>query len=100
MSTGDTEAPVRSLAATCTGEAILIRRILFGTLRTYCADLGLREGDVLRCRAGTASHLLLQTPAGRTITLERDWARFIQVSAPAAESQAELAREADQPAVV
>ena len=72
----------RSLAATRTGEAVEIQRILFEALRGLCADLGVHEGDVVRCRAGTPSHLLLETPAGRTIALERDWARFIQVSSP------------------
>jgi len=74
--------PVRSLAAARTGEAVLIRRILFGALRALCRDLGVEEGDVVRCRAGSPSHVLLETSSGRTIPLERDWARFIQISAP------------------
>lgn len=80
MATPHAPDHVRSLAATRTGEAVLIRRILFGALRSFCTALGLREGDVVRCRAGTPSHLLLETASGRTIPLERDWARFIQVS--------------------
>jgi hypothetical protein len=39
-----------------------------------------KEGDTLICRAGTATHILLETPNGRTVPLERDWARFIQVT--------------------
>lgn len=38
-------------------------------------------GSRVRCRAATPSHLLLETAGGRTIALERDRARFIQVSA-------------------
>lgn len=83
MPTGDSPDPVRSLAATRTGESVVIRRILFGALRALCADLGVREGDVVLCRAGTASHLLLETRAGRTVPLDRDWARFVQVSTAA-----------------
>lgn len=84
MSTGVTPGPVRSLAATRAGEAVMIRRILFGTLRNLCADLGVFEGDIVSCRAGTSTHLVLRTSAGRTIPLDREWARFIQISEPIA----------------
>ncbi|HEX6937878.1 MAG TPA: hypothetical protein VF158_00595 [Longimicrobiales bacterium] len=99
MPTGDSPDPVRSLAATRTGDVVLIRRILFGTLRALCTDLGVREGDVVHCRAGTASHLLLDTPAGRTVPLDRDWARFIQVSAATECSASPLPLGADGAAV-
>ena len=69
MLSGDSPEPVRSLAATRTGDVVLIKRILFGTLRSLCTDLGVREGDVVHCRAGSASHLLLDTPTGRTVPL-------------------------------
>ncbi len=82
MSTAFASEPIRSLAAADTGEAIEIRRILFGALRNLCADLGVHEGEVVRCRACTPSQLLLETSAGRVVALERDWARFIQVAAP------------------
>lgn len=82
MSTVGTPGPVRSLAATRAGEAVMIRRILFGTLRSLCADLGVFEGDIVSCRAGTSTHLVLRTAAGRTIPLDREWARFIQISEP------------------
>lgn len=80
MSTGDPPDPVHSLAAARAGDVVVIRRILFGALRALCADLGLLEGDVVFCRAGTATHLVLRTAKDRTIPLDRDWARFIQVS--------------------
>jgi DNA-binding Xre family transcriptional regulator len=75
--------PLRSLAATGTGEAVEIRRILFDTLRSLCDELDVHEGDVVTCRAGTTTQLLLETTHGRRITLQRDWARFIQVSTAA-----------------
>ncbi len=81
MSTAYASEPIRSLAAADTGEAIEIRRILFGALRNLCADLGVHEGEVVRCRACTPSQLLLETAAGRVVALERDWARFIQITA-------------------
>jgi hypothetical protein len=68
-----------SLAATRTGQTVEIRRILFQGLREHCSDLDIHEGDVLRCRADTASQLILETTHGRTVALQRDWARFIEV---------------------
>jgi hypothetical protein len=48
-------------------------------LREHCSDLDIHEGDVLRCRAENASQLILETTNGRTVALQRDWARFIEV---------------------
>ncbi len=81
MSTAYASEPMRSLAAADAGEAIEIRRILFGALRMLCADLGMHEGEVVRCRARTPSQLWIETSAGRVVALERDWARFIQIAA-------------------
>jgi len=69
-----------SLAATRSGERVEVRRILFQGLREHCSDLDIHEGDVLRCRADTASQLILETVNGRTVALQRDWARFIEVT--------------------
>ncbi len=80
MATAFASEPVRSLAAADTGELVEIRRILFGALRTLCSDLGVREGDVIRCRSCTASQLMLETRSGRVVSLDRDWARFIQIA--------------------
>ena len=68
-----------SLAATRSGETVEVRRILFQGLREHCSDLDIHEGDVVRCRADTASQLILETTHGRTVALQRDWARFIEV---------------------
>jgi len=95
MATAFVSHSPRSLAAVDTGEIVEIRRILFDVLRGLCADLGVREGDVVRCRANTPSHLLLETAAGRTVALERDWARFIQIDArPATPRQLAAGEEA------
>lgn len=82
MATVHASHPTRSLAATQTGERVEIHRILFGALRTLCDELGLHEGDRVRCRACTPSRVLMENAEGRTISLERDWARFVQVSEP------------------
>jgi len=79
---GASPGTIRSLAAAASGEAVEVKRILFGALRELCNDLGLREGDVVRCKAASPSHLLLETPAGRTVAIETDWARFIQIGPP------------------
>lgn len=73
----------RSLAAARTGESVEVRHILFEGLRRYCADLDITEGQTIRCRAATPSQLILETPHGRTVALELDWARFIEVAAAA-----------------
>ena len=76
------QSSLHSLAATRTGEFVEIKRILFKTLRAHCCELDIAEGDVVRCRAGTTSQLVLETKHGRTVSLDRDWARFIQVTNP------------------
>jgi hypothetical protein len=70
----------QSLAATKTGDVVEIRRILFEALRRHCSDLGVHEGDTVRCRSGSASQIMLETNLGRVVAIERDWARFIQVA--------------------
>jgi hypothetical protein len=99
MATASFHEPVRSLASADAGESLHVRRILFGALRALCADLGVHEGDVVRCRAGTPSNILLETAKGRIVALERDWARFIQVSdaIPAPEPAPELSMSVLRP---
>jgi hypothetical protein len=70
----------QSLAATQTGDVVVIQRILFEGLRSRCSELDIFEGETVRCRAGNNSQLMLETQRGRTVALERDWARFIQVA--------------------
>jgi Fe2+ transport system protein FeoA len=70
-----------SLAAIRAGDRVRIQSILIDGARQYCEDLGFGAGDVIRCRNAGRSALLLVTPGGRTVSLDRDWARFIQVRA-------------------
>ena len=69
----------RSLAEIETNENVCIRSILFGMLRELCRDLGIQEGDEVLCRKAAPSVLILRT-RDRTVVLERDLARFIEVS--------------------
>ena len=73
-------APPRALSSLAPGEAGRIQSILFGALRTLCADIGIREGEAVHCRAGTGGVLVLDTQDGHTVSLARDWARFIRVA--------------------
>ncbi|HUP90167.1 MAG TPA: hypothetical protein VM100_12475 [Longimicrobiales bacterium] len=69
----------RSLASANAGEILAIRRILSKSLRGFCEALGVREGDAVYCRSNTSSRLILKTARGRVVSLDQDWARFIQI---------------------
>ena len=69
----------RSLAEIETNQNVRIQSILFGMLRDLCRDLGLEEGDEVVCRKAANSVLILRA-RDRTVVLERDLARFIEVS--------------------
>lgn len=72
--------PNRTLAMLVPGESGTVDSIVFGALRALCEDLGIREGDEVHCRAGTAGVLILDTEDGHTVSLARDWARFIRLA--------------------
>lgn len=71
--------PFRSLASAVAGERLAIRRIRSTQAAELCKRLGMCEGDAVECRANTASRLLLRTPSGKVISLEHDWARYVQI---------------------
>jgi hypothetical protein len=71
----------RSLASVEADERIRVRSILFSLLRDDCARIGLREGDELVCKRASAAVLVLLSDDGRPIVMDRDRARFIEVSA-------------------
>jgi hypothetical protein len=77
-----TQAHSRSLVHSASGDLVQVEHILFEGLRAHCADLGISEGDRLRCRSVTPTALVLETPAGRVVAIEREWAQFIQVGSP------------------
>jgi hypothetical protein len=72
----------RTLATLHPGESATVGPILFDALRGVCRDLGIREGQAIHCRAGTAGVLVLDVADGLTVSLARDWARFIQLAPP------------------
>jgi hypothetical protein len=69
----------RSLASAAAGEQLAIHKIVSRETAKFCDLVGLHEGDALVCRANTRSHLILRTHEGRVITLDQNWARYIQV---------------------
>ncbi|MGH7477442.1 MAG: hypothetical protein ACRELD_14340 [Longimicrobiales bacterium] len=78
IATWSDAADTRSLDHAPTGQSLRIRSILFDSVRSQCAEVGLREGDVIRIDAATTSHLRVHGPAGDPVELPRDAARFIQ----------------------
>lgn len=73
--------PVRTLASLAPGDSGTVESFLFGSLRALCDDLGIRPGEAVRCRAGTAGVLIIDTQDGRMVSVARDWARFIRIAA-------------------
>ena len=71
--------PARTLASFAPGDSGTIESFLFGALQAICSDLGIRKGETVSCRAGTAGVLILDTQDGHTVSVARDWARFIRI---------------------
>jgi len=69
----------RWLAQALPNETVRIERMLFKVLRDLCYGLGVAEGDIVRCKTVSESIVLLESPGGRTIVIDQDWARFIEV---------------------
>ena len=83
-----TPSPGRTLASLAPGDSGTVESFLFGSLKVICGDLGIRAGETVRCRAGTAGVLILDTQDGRMVSVSREWARFIRVAAGAAQPSA------------
>lgn len=69
----------RSLATAAAGERLAIRRIRSRQAADLCDRLGMHEGDSVECKANTPSRLILRTEAGKVVSLDQDWARYIQI---------------------
>jgi hypothetical protein len=79
MSTVMRNLAPRSLADIQPDERVAIEHVLFGTLKALCDELGIHEGKEVRCRRSTRSVLVLENETGRTVILDQDWARFVEV---------------------
>ena len=69
----------RSLALADTGDPMEVERILFGTVRDYCAYLGIREGSVVTCTERDNGTIRVELPGGGTARMSREYAWFILV---------------------
>ena len=70
---------LHSMAALVPGTRAEIRYIAFRGIREACRDAGVREGDVVVCRANGDEALVLEVPDRGTVSLDGAWARFIEV---------------------
>jgi hypothetical protein len=84
---GPAVAPaISSLAAVTSGDRVCIRNMMGDTVRSHCDAVGLTAGAVVQCRTAGRASLVLVDASGRTVSLDRDLARFIQVSRAVAAS--------------
>lgn len=72
---------VRSLADATPGELIRVQLIVFEFARTSCWDLGIRQGEVLRCtEAGEAMVTVVRKDGGH-LRVPTECARFVAIQA-------------------
>jgi hypothetical protein len=69
-----------SLVDVAPGETVMVRQIVFESPRTYCAELGVHEGDrVTRLESGLST-VLVREASGRVVRCPPDLARFVEVA--------------------
>jgi len=56
-----------------------VRRIFFGLVRDRCLDMGLREGQRIRCIDRTSDEVVIERTDGSMQRLELPYAWFIEV---------------------
>lgn len=69
----------RSLAVVSAGRAVQVKTVLFGTVRSYCHEFGIRDGAVLECLTQGRSGVEVQMPDGSKTRVPREYAWFISV---------------------
>ena len=70
---------VETLAAAKPGAPYRITDLVFSMVRDRCRELGLAEGDEIRCVENGRRSLCLERSDGRRVSLDRDYAWFVQV---------------------
>ena len=68
-----------TLGAARPGDRYRVVDLVFSPVRDRCGELGIREGDEVRCLGNQQCALELQRADGRRVSLERDHAWFVQV---------------------
>lgn len=61
-----------------------IRKILFGMVQDHCHELGMREGDTVRCLRKDAQELEVRLATGTVMHLPNEYAWFVEVEAEGA----------------
>lgn len=61
------------------GRSYHIRRIVFDLVKDRCAELGLKEGETVRCRKRDHRNVVVELSDGAMRSLELTYARFVQV---------------------
>jgi Fe2+ transport system protein FeoA len=75
---------VDTLSAARPGSQYRVTSLLFSLVRKRCRDLGIAEGDTLRCLANGPGGVSLSRTDGRRLVLEREHGWFVQVEPVAA----------------
>jgi hypothetical protein len=68
-----------ALASAKPGASYRIKQLPLAIVRDRCRELGLEEGEVVRCADNRTWLLQLERTDGRMVGLERDYARFVAV---------------------
>ena len=61
-------------------QKLRVGRILFGLVRDRCFEIGLREGEEVRCRNRTREQVWLELPGGEIHSLDLPYAWFVEVT--------------------
>lgn len=75
----DVPGSLPTLATAEAGQCVRVTAFLSETVRHRCAELGIREGDLMVCRDQTPGAVTLELPEGHSIALERPGAALVQV---------------------
>jgi hypothetical protein len=70
----------RSLVEVAPGETVRVRQVIFDSLRAYCGELGLREGERVTRLEDSPSNVLLRGAGGRVVRCPSEYARFVEVA--------------------
>lgn len=70
----------RSLSDVAIGDPVQIRDICFELIRTYCGTVGIRPGTRVRPISSASHELVLETPSGARIGLDRFYACFVDTT--------------------
>lgn len=74
------EKGARSLCDVHPGETVKVRLVLFDSLRAYCADLGLHDGDRVILLEEGSTDVVVRGSGGIVVRCPSDLARFVEAA--------------------